>query len=121
MAVTSRRVREAIVRAVENQGLTYSETAELLAVGEATVSRVLRRKRETGDVALRPRGGGYLSPLRGDVATELEALVAELPDATVAELTEELMRRTAVRTSRSAVQRALHRLGFTRKKSPSSR
>ncbi|MFP2903724.1 helix-turn-helix domain-containing protein [Pyxidicoccus sp. 3LFB2] len=42
----------------EESGKTYEELAEQLRVGRATVNRVLRLKRETGDVQPRPRGGG---------------------------------------------------------------
>jgi transposase len=36
---------------------SYRETAELFGIGDATVSRLLRRFRETGDVLKRPTGG----------------------------------------------------------------
>src|ERR1700749_4252473 len=36
---------------------TYAATAALFGVGEASVSRLLRRHRETGDVQQKPRGG----------------------------------------------------------------
>lgn len=114
------KVRAAIVHAHREDRLTYAEVAELLGIGEATVSRVLRRFRETGSVAPKPRGGGNRSPIRGKVAKLLESIVAEMPDATVAELTEALVTRGDVSTSRSSVQRALDRAGFSRKKSPSS-
>lgn len=114
------KLREAIVRAFHEQGMSYQEIAELLDVGEATVSRVLRLYRETGGVAPRARGGGNFSPITADVAAELMKLVAERPDATVPELTEAFISRTGISTSRASVLRALHRLGLTRKKSPSS-
>lgn len=41
------KIRLAVVRAVEERGMTYAETAELLGIGEASVSRILRRHRET--------------------------------------------------------------------------
>jgi transposase len=69
----SRQVREAIVRAFHDRKLSYAEIAKLLAVGEATVSRVLRRHRETGAVAPLPRGGGNFSPLCGEVLDTLRA------------------------------------------------
>ncbi|MBM7115709.1 helix-turn-helix domain-containing protein [Archangium primigenium] len=118
--VTPTELRQAIVRAHEQQHLGYEQTARLLGVSEATVSRVLRLYRETGDVTPRPRGGGRFSPLRGEVADTLERLVLRDPGATVTELKEQLAALTGVVTSRSALQRALHRLGFSYKKSPLS-
>jgi len=114
-------IRFAIVRAVERRGMTYAETAEMLGIGEASVSRILRRHRETGSVAPKPRGGGRLSPITGAVAEQLVLLVQDMPDATIEEMLEALVERTGIETSESAVKRALHRLGFSRKKRSSSR
>jgi transposase len=115
------QVRKAIVRAVEDKGLTYQEAADLLGVGRATVSRVLSRHRKTGRVEPLPKGGGWASPIEGRIAELLKRIVAEMSDATVAELTEALIDRGQINTSRSSVNRALHRLGYSRKKSPSWR
>jgi transposase len=116
---TAIQLRESIIRAFHERGLSYEEIASLLGIGRATVSRVLRRYRETGDVSPRPRGGGNVSPIRGKIAERLIALVKRQPDLSVAELVVQLEQRTGVRTSRSSVLRALHRLGFTQKKSAS--
>lgn len=113
------RLRKAIVRGFHNEKKTYEQIAESLGVGEATVSRVLRRHRETGGVDPLPRGGGNFSPIEGKLGELLCRIVREMPDATVAELTEALMKRGSIVTSRSSVQRALARLGYSRKKSPS--
>ena len=118
---TSERIRRTIVRAVNQDGLTYAQTAKLLGVGEATVSRILRLHRETGRLDPRPHRGGNYSAIHGKIARLLQTIVSTMPDATVAELTEALVKRGRVETSRSSVQRALHRLGYSRKKSPSSR
>jgi transposase len=112
-------VRQAIVR-IHDQGFTYAETASMLDVGEATVSRILRLRRETGGIEPRPRGGGNTSPIRR-VERLLSAILRDMPDATVVELTQMLMSRSRVRTSRSSVQRALARLGYSRKKNGSRR
>ncbi|WP_434390419.1 helix-turn-helix domain-containing protein [Melittangium boletus] len=79
--VTPTELRQAIVRAQEEDNLGYEQAARLLAVSEATVNRVLRLYRETGDVTPRPRGGGRFSPLQGDVADTLERLVLRDPGA----------------------------------------
>ena len=119
MAAVPVKVREAIVRAVEEQGLTYQATADLLGVGYATVNRVLSRYRKTKSVEVLPRGGGWESPIQGRISELLRTIVTTMSDATVEELTAALQKRAKITTSRSAVQRALHRLGFSRKKSHS--
>lgn len=119
-APISAEIRAAIVRAREERGLTYEQIAELLGVGRATVSRVLRLRRETGTVEPRPPKGGWRSPIAGKVITLLQAIVTTMPDATVAELTAALQKRARVSTSDAAVGRVLKRLGYTRKKRASS-
>ena len=109
-------VRRAIIRSLHEHGLTYAQIAELLDIGEASVSRVLRLHRETGRIEPGLRGPGRSSAIVGSVARELERLAAKTPDATTAELMAALAKRTGVRTSLSSVKRALHRLGYSRKK-----
>ncbi len=117
--MTDERLRNAIVRGWHEEKLTYEQIAQRLDVGEATVSRILRLHRETGSVSPRPRGGGNRSPIHDEIAELLKGIVKEMPDATIAELTEALLNRADIATSRSSVQRAMQRLGFSRKKRPS--
>jgi transposase len=84
------------------------------------VSRVLRLYRETGAVKRRPYRGAHFSPIRGPLARLLGSILKSMPDATVAELTAALWGRTGLETSRSSVLRALHRQGYSRKKSCSA-
>ena len=117
--ITPLKLREAVLR-LRAEGHSYEETAKLLGIGRATVNRILRLHRETKSLEPRPRGGGNVSPIHGALAEMLTAIVDEMPDATVAELAAVLMKRSRASTSRSGVQRALARLGFSRKKSHSS-
>jgi transposase len=114
------KVRHAIVRAFHKEGFTYAEIATMLDIGVASVSRILRLYRETGRIQPRPRGPGRTSPITGKVADRLRRLVQKRPDTTTAELLGALVRETGVQTSLSAVKRAMHRLGFSRKKRSSS-
>ena len=116
---TPPQVRRVILR-LRQEGRTYDEIAELVGLGTATVNRILRRYRETGSLEPLTPGGGNPSPLR-QVESKLKALVSALPDATVAEMAVALRKAEKLATSRSSVQRALVRLGYSRKKSPSSR
>jgi transposase len=116
---TPPQVRRVIVR-LREEGRTYDEISELVGVGPATVNRILRRYRETGSLEPLAPGGGYRSPLRR-IEAKFKALVSAMPDATVAEMATALRKAEKLSTSRSSVQRALVRLGYSRKKSPSSR
>ena len=79
MADTSLDLRRRIVDAYLNdRTATYEATAAMFGVGEATVSRLLRRKRETGDVLPKARGGN--NPRRVDLETQsLVAYVGDTP------------------------------------------
>ncbi len=110
------KLRQVIVRAFLEEGLTYGQIAHLLDIGEATVSRVLRLPRETGGETPRPRRGGNFSPSRGKVEGAFKHLVVQTQDATVLELLEVLTARTGIGISRASMQRALHLLGFSHKK-----
>jgi transposase len=115
------KIRLAIVKAFHEQERTYGEIADLLGVGRATVNRVLRRHREAGTVDPRPRSGGKMSAIHGPVADLLVSTITKKPDSTCEELAAELEARVSVSVSRSSILRALHRLGFSQKKSRSPR
>lgn len=112
---TSPQIRAVIVR-LRDEGRTYAQIASIAGVGYATVSRVLRLHRETGATEPSLPGGGNFSPIRGKVEQRLRALVEKMPDATVAEFAQALERAEALKTSRPSVQRALQRMGYSRKK-----
>ena len=93
--------------------LRTAEVADKYRVSPAWVRRLLRRYRQTGQLAPKPRTR-YRAPLLQPHLPQLEALIAAQPDATLAEL------RTAlgVPVGLSTVWRAVRQLGLTVKKSP---
>ena len=92
---------------------TYVDTAKLFQVGEATVSRLLRRQRETGDVQDKPRGGN--NPRRVGLDWLRHNLEAK-PDARVIDRFEEWFQHSGVRVGETAMLNAIHACGFTHKK-----
>lgn len=112
-------LRRRIVAAYERGEGSYKEIADRFSVGYATVSRLLRLRRETGNVVPRPPGGGFPPRIGPDDFDEFLDLLASMPDATAPELTVAWKKRTGRPISRSSMLRALRRFGFTRKKSPS--
>jgi len=122
----SEDLRQKVVDAVEERGETYEEAADRYEVGRASVSRWLRRLRETGSVAPAAMGGRRrgLGPADVELVGEL---VKEAPDRTIAEL-KDAWRSPEVtwafgseaaankETSTGAISRALAKLGLTRKK-----
>jgi transposase len=122
MADLSLDLRRRIVEAYESKKSgTYEQTAALFGVGEATVSRLLRRHRETGDVQYKPKGGN--NPRRVDLAWLHEHLQS-YPDARLVDRVAAWKRRSEKHVGISAMWLAVRACGWTHKKrlwSPASR
>jgi transposase len=112
MAAYSMDLRVRVAAACEEGTETRAEIAERFAVSESWLRRLLQRRRETGSLAPKPHGGGQPPAFDAAAADRLRRAVAAAPDATL----RELARASAVPCSTSAVDRALRRLGITRKK-----
>ena len=114
-------LRERVVASFDREGMTDQEAAALFRIGEATVRRWKRLKRETGALRRRPGGGGNpprIAPEQYDVVL---AILGEHPDLTDQEVAWEFHRRTGHSVSRSSMNRVLLKLGLTRKKRASRR
>lgn len=115
-AAYSMDFRKKVMQAVERGDRTQQEVADAFEIGIATVGRLRRRKRETGALAPKPQ---LPSPKRRAIDAHgdehLRAMAMANPDATELELTD-LMTDDGFPLSRSSVNRALTRLGLTRKK-----
>lgn len=119
MADISLDLRRRIVRAYRS-GLTasYEATAELFGVGRATVSRLLRRDRETGDVLAKARGGD----LRRSVdLLWLEGHARAFPDARLVDRIAAWEERSGRHVSVGAMWNAVQAIGWTHKKRHRSR
>jgi transposase len=112
-------LRERVVTFYEQGGATERDTAALFGVGEATVRRWRRLKRETGSLAAKPVGGGAPARVQGEGELIVCGLVIEQPDRTIEELTDAFGSMTGGPISTSSMSRALARLGLSRKKKPS--
>ena len=119
MAAYSLDLRERVVEAVERQVGGKRQVAALFGVHESFIYKLLRQKRERGDIAPLPHGGGARAKLPAEHLPQLSALVAATPDASLDELRAQLEKKARVAVSRSTICRGLQALGLTRKKSPS--
>src|SRR2546428_7881836 len=120
MAAYSLDLRERIVEAVERQIGSNRKIAELFDVHESFIYKLLRQKRDRGDIAPLPHGGGAHAKLSEDQLRQLPELVTALPDATLDELREQLKKKARGAVSLSTLCRGRQALGRSRKKSPSS-
>lgn len=102
-------LRRRIVEAYERDEGTYFELAQRFGVGEATVYRLVKLKRERGDVKIgSPRG---ISEEELPVFVEL---VRQSPGATLEQIKQAWVARTHHELSLSSIARALHRAGISR-------
>jgi transposase len=121
MTAISLDLRRRLVRAYRS-GLTasYQVTAQMFGVGRASVSRLLRRDRETGDVLPSKRGKHRH---RCVDLLWLEQHAQSLPDARLVDRIEAWEQHSGRRVSVGTMGNALDAIGWTHKKrhqSPSS-
>jgi transposase len=115
-------IRRRIVEAYTsgNSG-TYEKTAKVFGIGRATVSRILRRQRETGDVAALPMGGNYARQVELDW---LRQHAQSEPDARLVDRIDAWEAISGRRVASSTMSKAMRAIGWTHKKkrpSPASR
>lgn len=109
-------LRQKIVDAVDS-GLTHEDVADRFAVSTDTVSRYLKRRRETGSLDPTPSPGR--DPLIQ--SDDHPALVAQLnahPDATLEEHCDLWVAAGHGRVSPATMCRTQQRINWTRKKRP---
>lgn len=113
MGLPSLDLRRRLVEAYKS-GLcsSYEEVAEMFGVGRATVSRNLRRERETGDVLYKARVGRKRRLDRAWLARHAE----EFPDATRKERADAWEKESGQRVSLQTFSKALRAIGWSFKK-----
>src|SRR5262245_32141018 len=117
MRAFSMDLRERVVAACDEGGATREQVAARFSVSVRWVRDLLKRRRDTGSIAPKPRGGGRPPASGAAAAPGPRAPVG----AAAAPTLEELGRAAGVACSAPAVYRARVRLGITRKKSPGGR
>jgi transposase len=115
MQPLSNDLRKRILDAIDNREGSRRKLAARFAVNTATITRLLKLRRETGSIEPRPHGGGVEPTLDHEALGRLRQLVEETPDATL----EALKQKMGVSGSRMIICRALRKLGLPlKKKSP---
>lgn len=112
MQPLSNDLRRRILDAVDNREGSRRQLAVRFKVNTATITKLLRLRRETGSIEPRPHAGGVAPALDGDALRRLRELVEETPDATL----EALRQKMGISGSRMIIGRALKKLGLSRKK-----
>jgi transposase len=117
MKAYSMDLRQRVVAACDARDGTREQIAARFSVSVSWIRDLLRRRRQTGSIAPRPRGGGRAPAFDAEADGRLREAVRADDDATL----EELARAAGVACVPSAVHRTLARLGLTRKKSRGGR
>jgi transposase len=113
-------LRQRVVALYIPRVVTYEMLADLLDIGRATVSRILRLHRETGAVEPKPPAGGSPPILDEGDRRELRAMVDAAPDSTLEGLAEAWsLAHPEKAASAPTLWRALVTMGYTWKKKPS--
>jgi len=115
MRAYSTDLKERLVRAVAD-GLPMREAARRFAVAVTTVKRAVVQQRETGSLARKPIPGRPRT-IRREHEPILLARLQAAPDATVLEHCAWWAEQQGQQVSEGTMWRALHRLGWTHKKS----
>jgi transposase len=105
------------VFAAADAGLPVGRIAEMLFVSISYVSKVLGRRRRTGEITALPQRCHVPRKLTDHVAA-IEEQVKARPDATIAELRSWLLETHKVSASKTLVWETLTDLNLTRKKRP---
>lgn len=100
-------------------GLGVTATAQHLRVSSSYVSKVLSRRRSSGEVSARPQRS-HVTPRLAGLGDAIRAKVAAEPDATIAGLRGWLAAAHAVSASDGLMHKTLARLRLTLKKSRSA-
>lgn len=111
-------LREKIVAAHIEKNISIRKVANIFSVTKSLVQKLVKQKKLDGNLKSKPRGKPQFSHLT-NAEIELRELVEAYPDATLIELCELFADKTGNFVGRSAMCRALQKLGLNRKKKQS--
>jgi transposase len=114
MKAYSEDLRQKVMQAIEQRGMSKSQAARLFGISLSSVKRYARLARRGESLA--PRKGGGRPPKADDTERLLEEDVHQRPTATIGDRRRFLHSATGKSLSTSTVKRLLKRMGFSRKK-----
>ena len=109
-------VRERAVAAMDDGEMTVEQVARVFRVGVRTLYDWKELLRERGSLSPRAHRSGNKARVDERGAVVVREILAQEPDSTIEETAIYFVERTNTPCSRSAMGRALQRMGLTRKK-----
>jgi len=116
MAAYSLDLRQKILSAWQNKENTQRDLAKRFKVSLSFVRDLLRRYRETNEIAAKPQGGDRRSKIKGKDEELVKTIVGKQNDIYLREIKDTLQESNEIKVSVSAVSRTLKRLELGRKK-----
>lgn len=114
-------LRTRIVEAYFNEEGSFPTLAARFSVGEGSVKRYVALFRATGSVSPKPSSGGPAPKVDEEGDRWIRGFVAQNNDATDQEIADAFATHFLITVGHATINRALHRLGITRKKNQLSR
>jgi len=108
-------LREKIVAAYENKEGSMQKLAKRFKVSKNFVAELLKRVKQTGQVAPKPHGGGHPPSVKAQGENFLKELIDSQPDLILEEIRDRYNKYFEP-VSRSTIDRTLTKLKLTRKK-----
>jgi transposase len=105
-------LRERVAAAIDHREGSWRAIARRFRVSLSFITRLVQHRRQTGDLAPKPHGGGRRPALDQATRRRLRTLLRKQPDLTLAELRQRL----GLSCSLVAIWRALRQMKITRKK-----
>lgn len=116
MKAYSMDLRLKIIETYQNEKISQKQLARRFRVSQSFITKLLRRYRETGEIAPLPFGGGVKLKLNASGLATLAELIEKNNDGTLEELCELLKEQTGVAISRATMGRMAQQLKYTWKK-----
>jgi transposase len=107
-------LRKRVLRAVDKGIGTRNEIAAMFEVSTFWIRKLLRQRRDDGDIAPRPQNHGRKPAFCGENLKKLDEFIAARPDATLEEIKSHFSEK--VNCSLVAIHHTLKRLGWRYKK-----
>jgi len=109
-------LRQRIVEAYEQKEGSMRWIGKRFKVGKNTVLRLIKQKKETGDLTPKAKGGSKPSQTTTENQILISKILLEQNDATLSELCDLMSAETGQPISISNMHRLIVKIGWTRKK-----
>ena len=113
-------LRQKIIDVYEQQEISQRQLAQRFCVSLSFVVKLLKKYRQTGQIAPKPFNGGLKLKLSPENLSVLTELIEHNNDATLDELCQMLQEKIGIKVSRATMGRMTQRLKFTVKKNSTS-